>query len=142
MTSIIWGLGFLFPLTFLALLQLAPPSKPDLQTTEPACTRQLRSTQFPSQLSPRQRRNLCSLPGSCRAAETPSLPHPLPGVSQPSCDCSAACLCLQQSTSSHCQVTSLLKSYLSSSSCHQAAAGLLHCLLTCCTSTNSSAPRF
>lgn len=71
-------------------------------------------------LSPRRRRNLCSLPGSHRAAETPGLPLPLHAVSQPSCDSSTACLCLQQSASSYCQIISLLKTYLRSSSCHEA----------------------
>lgn len=145
---------FFFPLTFLASLQHASPSKTSL-LNDSVCLHPLwvpllpRLTQFSSQFScpHRDGAGICvPVPGSHRTAETPSLPLPLHAVSQPSCDSAAACLCLQQSASSYCQISSLLKSYLRSSSCHEAlqkgSCSLLHCLLTHSISTNSSVLHF
>ena len=153
MISIIW-FGFFFPLTFLASLQLASPSKTSLPNRgvcphRPAALWVPRSTQFSSQFSCSHRDGAgisapflaptaqLKLP-ACRFLYTQFHNH-LAAPLQHVCACNSRRRLLAKlspcsgPTSDH---------HLAVKPFRKAPASLLHCLLAHCISTNSSVLRF
>lgn len=101
--------GFFPPLDLTSVLTACSPSKPSVPNRGMWPCRPA-PLWFSSQFCPHLTHVVQSVPGSHHTAQTPSSSLPPQTVSQPPCDSTTACLCLQQAASSCGQIISLLKS--------------------------------